>query len=275
MYWAPEMVPCDPGKLADGSADSFVKQTMDFLEFRDYVENFKLRSILDVMKRTKADPRLDLFLNGRTHEPTQIFRKALRIIKMRNFEERTLLQVLRRAQFTIPCICSGRFKEAFEKFSKSVRLPKRLNKLQGKSYTIYALLLMWAKLGRVRGNTLCFVGPSGTGKSWTLNALKECLNHEFYEIPQPIGSYPLARLGLYWPPTRAFLLDELSIRQLKGMLGDEGFWKRWLTLQTSGSIRPAFPKNGEPDRENFSYEKGESDEDSRRIWFSYKRIFKN
>ncbi|CAD7976979.1 unnamed protein product [Amoebophrya sp. A25] len=36
------------------------------------------------------------------------------------------------------------------------------------------------------------------------------------------------------------------------MLGSEGFWKRWLTLQTSGTIRPAFPKNATPDRESFS-----------------------
>ncbi|CAD7965492.1 unnamed protein product [Amoebophrya sp. A25] len=251
LHYADGEVRRSAEEIADGCAEGYVKEKMDFLEFRDYLEQQLVNDYIALQQATKTDKKLDEYLNNRSHEPQQQFRKAIRCLQLRNFQHTRLIDFVCQQYTNLDCCCDGRFLESYAEISKHAELPEEYSQYTGDPHAISIILLVWMALGRVRGNTLAICGESGTGKSWILNTLKELLDNEYYEIPTPVGTYPLARLGYYFPLTRCFLLDELSLRMLRGMLGSEGFWKRWLTLQTSRTIRPAFPKNAIPDRESF------------------------
>ncbi|CAD7976583.1 unnamed protein product [Amoebophrya sp. A25] len=268
LMWYGSGVPhVPPQELADGSADSFAKTQMDFLEFRELIEQEDIIDILECQARTKENARLDQYLNNRAHDPSAIFKKALRSIAMRNFLPKPLYEVARNYHKSrrAACICEGRFRKAFRQFSKTVQIVGDEHKhLQGAENCISVILIVWMIRGRIRGNTLVFYGQEGTGKSWTMEAFKDILKEEFYEAPQPAGSYALQRLGMLLPPTRCFLLDELSRDGLTKLFGDKGYWKQFLQVQTTRLLRPAFPKNSTPDREIF--------DDPAPFWYTATRL---
>lgn len=124
--------------------------------------------------------------------------------------------------------------------------------LDKSTWSAGCVLLRWARSGRVAGNTLALVGPTGTGKSWIIQLLQTTLGKQWHGRPVPAGSYPLERMGWILPLIMAILLDESSAETFEAWLGRVSWWKQWLDLQTAPCMSIALPSNQKFDRCEFS-----------------------
>lgn len=120
-------------------------------------------------------------------------------------------------------------------------------------FTCGYILVRWARIGRKPGNTIALVGPTGTGKSWCIALIKACLGGtDFYAPPKGESSYPLENLAWFLPAKRAIVLDEFSKRRMITFLGQKGWWKLFLDLQTDEHFTIPLPSNNSFDRRVFS-----------------------
>eukprot|EP00392_Amoebophrya_sp_AT5.2_P018207 g18693.t1 len=228
---------------------------MTFLEFRAYVEEHDdIKDVRDLHKHTNNCIRLDMYVNDQRQKPALKLKNAQESIEFRNFEHSNLVKKLLAAADKMPCCCGGKTLPALREWSLGIEWPtvKRDEKPLKKTKTSSAyVILRWARLGRVAGNTMALVGPTGTGKSWVLALIRAALGDEYYEIPKPGGSYPLEDLGWYRPEKFAIVLDECSNERLIAWLGPLAWWKLFLDIQTVRKLFLSLPSNNHFDRRFF------------------------
>eukprot|EP00392_Amoebophrya_sp_AT5.2_P018861 g19510.t1 len=222
------------------------EEAMTPLEFRQIVQDLEIKDVRQLHRATVDNHRLDIYVNDQKKSPAAKLKAALESIQFRHFKESSLLRELLQARDKLPCCCSGAVLVALKEWSAGVEWPgTKLHGEQIKATELSAgyVLLRWAKMGRVGGNTLALCGPTGTGKSWIVALMRACLNRQYYEIPKPAGSYPFESLGHFFPEKYAFLLDECSIEKVIAWLGMMGWWKTFLDVQTVRELGIALPSN--------------------------------
>jgi hypothetical protein len=257
LWFAPGVEEQSIEEICHGSGHSDVKvKKMDFIEFREFIEQNNVKDIAELHRCTRDNPKLDRFVNDVKQSVAAKWSQAQSSIQMRNSRPTTLLKEFLRASTKYECVCGQRTVQALRDWSKGIDWPGA--KIKGKpvakgEFAAGFMIMRWGKLGRVPGNTLCFVGPTGTGKSWIISLMKAALDFKmFYAAPKGKTNFPFEALGWLLPLLLAFLLDEFSTERMLSWLGERGWWKLWLDLQTDPVFVPSLPKNEKYERTHFS-----------------------
>eukprot|EP00392_Amoebophrya_sp_AT5.2_P018550 g19110.t1 len=238
LRFAPDQDVCTVEDIVlGGSGAPSTDDQYSFREFRELVEQKKIDRLAQLERLCTADRRLDQFLHGdgsNPGRPKSKLKSAFDSIQLRDRPDTvTLIGELLGADTKMGCKCKGRQTPAVKVW------PKGLKWSDGTAPGEWAaggVIVLWALAGRLGGNTLCFTGPTGTGKSWIIDMLRAALGEQYFDIPSGQGTYGLEQLGYDWPEKLMFALDELHLTKLGTWLtaGKPGYWKEWLAIQPHG-----------------------------------------
>lgn len=231
--------------LGANSANTEEEDGYTFKEFRALVEQKKVTCLRELHKLTENDVRLDQFVNGSGDDPKRPKKKLTSALNSIGYRlapaELTLISELFSA-VKQPCVCKGRQMPAVKFWSKTIRWA---DGTETSEFAAGGVIVMWAVVGKNGGNTLCFTGTTGTGKTWVIDMIRSCLNDQHFDIPEGDGSYGMEQLGYDTPEKLCFTLDEMNAFRLAQWLtnGKPGWWKTWLSVQVARKIKLQLPKN--------------------------------
>lgn len=109
-------------ELAHNAALAPKQKPMDFIEFRQVVQDEGIKDVMELHRATNNSVRLDIFVNDMKKRPADKLACALESIFFRTKKVVSLVKLLLRAQEENDCICQNRTFVALKEWYSSSRL---------------------------------------------------------------------------------------------------------------------------------------------------------